>query len=196
MTGMAKSEIHHGFGVPNDIEPHRFVVKIPQHRGEAVSIDENFGAAGLASNLRSICRVRIPRPTWRAVADEVKVYLNRRLREKGIRAGRFETGEVLVERLLGRELTVLGWAIEEMSPEEAAACVPKWASYRPEELWWLFNQIDRDAGEYDDARTGWRRGIRHVFAPATAPAIEKRAKRRSVDRSHTPDLFSGLDPQG
>ena len=186
------SEIFHGFGVPNDIAPHRFLVRVPEGRGGHVELIEDYGAAGVASGLRSICRVRVPRATWRAIADEAKSYLNRRLREKGVRAGRFEPGETPIERLLGRELCVLAWAVETMTPEEAAAAVPKWASYRPEELWWLFSQVDRDAGEFDDQPTGWRAGIRLVLAPASAPAVERRKKRRTVDRSHTPDLFGSL----
>lgn len=193
---MAMSTFYLGFGVPNDIEPHRFLVMIPQARGEPVDIIENFGAAGLASNLRKICRVRIPRATWRVVADEVRTYLNRRLREKGIKGGRFQTGEVPVERLLGREIAVLGWAIEDMKPEEARAVLAKWSSYRPEELWWIFNQVDRDAGEFDDAKTGWRRGVAHIFAPAEPVAVAKRKKRRSVDHTQMDDLFSGLGEPG
>lgn len=191
---MSKDDIQHGFGVSNAIAPHRFLVRIPKDRGSAVEILEDFGAAGMDSGLGIICRVRIPRANWRAVADEAKAYLNRRLREKGLKSASFHTGDTPVERLLGRELTVLGWAIEAISPEEAAASVTKWASYRAEELWWLFNQIDRDAGEFDDARTGWRRGVAHIFAPAQAPALEKRKKRRSADGSphhdHGADLFS------
>jgi hypothetical protein len=183
-------EIFHGFGVPNDVAPHRFLVRVPQGRGGTVELIEDYGAAGVASGLGSICRVRVPRATWRAVADEAKAYLNRRLREKKVPASRFTPGETPVERLLGRELCVLAWAVEEMSPEEAAAAVPKWASYRPEELWWIFAQVDRDAGEFDDQPTGWRAGIRLAFAPASAPAVERRKRRRTVDRSHTPDLFS------
>jgi len=184
-------DLYHGFGVPNDIAPHRFLLRVPEGRGGIVEMIEDYGAAGLASGLRSICRVRVARATWRAVAEEARSYLNRRLREKGLPPSRFGTGETQIERLLGRELCVLAWAVETMTPEEAAAAVPKWAAYRPEELWWMFTQVDRDAGEFDDQPTGWRSGIQLVFNPTSAPALERRKKRRTVDRSHTLDLFGG-----
>jgi hypothetical protein len=184
-------DIYHGFGVPGGYDPHRFIVNVPEGRGGSVDLIEDYGAAGAASGLRSICRDRLPRPTWRAIAGEVKSYLNRRLREKDLPRSTLKVGENPVERLLGREICVLAWAIEKMTPEAAAAAALKWGSYRPEELWWLFAQVDRDAGEFDDQPTGWRAGIQLVFNPASAPAVERRKKRRTVDRSHTLDLFGG-----
>lgn len=183
-----------GFGVPETTLPHCFRITIPAGRGGMVEIVEDFGVSGDAVGLRSICRARLPRPVWRSVADEVKAYLNRRLKEKGLKGSSFKPGvDTLVDRLLGREITVLAWAIETHDAETAASCVPKWAAYRPEELWWIFAQIDRDAGEFDDPHTGWRAGITSLLLPAQAPAVARSRKRRKVAHiDGAPDLFSWI----
>lgn len=190
------SRSYKGFGVPEgETLPHCFRITVPAGRGGTVEITEDFGVAGDAVGLREICRSRLPRAVWRAVSDEVKAHLNRRLREKKIRAATFRPGDAtFVERLLGREVAVLAWAIERHTPEVAASCVPKWASYRPEELWWIFAQVDRDAGEFDDEPAGWRLGIPSLFLPARSSVVIRSRKRRSVIQGEPlPDLFSHVE---
>ena len=58
---------------------------------------------------------------------------------------------------------MLAWAVEDATPDEAAIAFTRWSSHRPEELWWLFQQIDRDGGEWDSPKTGWRIAIRHAL---------------------------------
>ena len=109
-----------------------------------------------------LCRVEVPRDAWRKVTDGLKGHLNRRLKEKGLKVCRFATGDNRVERILGRELMVLAWAIEDATADEAAIAFTRWSSHRPEELWWLFQQIDRDGGEWDSRGPAgaWRSGTR------------------------------------
>lgn len=188
------AETYNGFGVPNTIAPHHFLVKIPKERAEPVTFWEEFGAEGIASGERKLCRVMIPRATWRAVAEPAKQYLNRRLREKGLKASRFATGDTPVDRLLGREIAVLGWAIEGLDPERAALAAAKWATYRPEELWWIFAQVDREGGEFDGPKVGWRIALPHIF---TGVGISETGKRKPKPRPavDTPDLFSAMGAQ-
>ena len=177
-----------GFGVPDVPMPHQFEVRIPQARTAPVEIWEDFGAAAQDTANAKLCRVEVPRDTWRKVSDGLKKHLNRRLKEKGIKASRFATGENKVERLLGRELAVLAWAIEDATVTEAAIAFTRWSSHRPEELWWLFQQIDRDGGEWDSPKTGWRAAIRHALI-REGDVQEIRPKRaRPVLKDVTPEL--------
>jgi len=188
---MSDKPITHGFGVPNDAAPHQFLVRVPTGRTDPVEVWEDFGAAALGTAAQKLCRVAIPRDTWRQVAEGVKAHLNRRLKEKDLKASRFNTGDNRVERILGRELCVLAWAIEDATPDEAAIAFTRWSSHRPEELWWLFQQIDRDGGEWDSPRTGWRIAIRHALI-RDGEEVPKAARRPrpATPAEKTPDLFS------
>jgi hypothetical protein len=190
---MAEKLTTHGFGVPNDPLPHQFLILIPTARPDPVEIWEDFGAAGVGTLAQRLCRAAVPRETWRQVAEGMKSHLNRRLKEKNLKSSRFSTGENRVERILGRELCVLAWAIEDATPDEAAIAFTRWSSHRPEELWWLFQQIDRDGGEWDSSKTGWRIAIRYALirdgeeGPKTV-----RRPRPATPGEKTPDLFNKI----
>jgi len=188
---MAEKLITHGFGVPNDMAPHQFLVRIPASRTDPVEVWEDFGATAGGTATQRLCRATVPRETWRQVADGVKAHLNRRLREKDLKASRFNAGDNRVERILGRELCVLSWAIEDATPDEAAIAFTRWLSHRPEELWWLFQQIDKDGGEWDSPKTGWRIAIRHALIREgeEVPKTPRRP-RQAEPADKTPDLFS------
>lgn len=188
---MAEKVITHGFGVPNDPLPHQFLVRIPAGRTDTVEVWEDFGAAGVGTAAQRLCRAAVQRDTWRQVAEGVKAHLNRRLKEKDLKGSRFSAGDNRVERILGRELCVLAWAIEDATPDEAAIAFTRWSSHRPEELWWLFQQIDRDGGEWDSPKTGWRVAIRHALIRDGEEAQKTpRRPRPAIPAEKTPDLFS------
>lgn len=190
---MAEKLITHGFGVPNDMAPHQFLVRIPTAKTDPVEVWEDFGAAAVGTAAQKLCRAAVPRDTWRQVAEGVKSHLNRRLKEKDLKGSRFATGENRVERILGRELCVLAWAIESATPDEAAIAFTRWSSHRPEELWWLFQQIDRDGGEWDSPKTGWRIAIRHALIRDGEEGTKTpRRLRPTTPSEKTPDLFGKL----
>lgn len=187
---MSVKPITHGFGVPNTPSPHQFVVRIPKGRNDPVEIWEDFGAASVGVETQKLCRAAVPRAAWRKVADGLKNHLNRRLKEKGLNASRFAIGDNRVERILARELCVLAWAIEAAEPSDASIAYTRWSSHRPEELWWLFQQIDRDGGEWDAPVTGWRAAIRQALISDDAKGRKPaRRPRPSIPDTETPDLF-------
>ena len=186
---MAPREITHGFGVPNRMNPHQFLVEIPKSRIENVEISEDFGAAALGTGVQKLNRAVIPRRVWTKVAPGLQSYLKRRLKEKQIRVSRFSTGENRIERILGREICVLAWAIEDATPEEAVIALLRWSSYRPEEMWWLFLQIDRDGGEWDSPRSGWRGAIKQALIRGEDIVSATARKPRPKISDPTPDLF-------
>ncbi len=190
---MAEKVITHGFGVPNDPLPHQFLVRIPAGRTDPVEVWEDFGAAGVGTAAQRICRAAMPRDTWRQVAEGVKAHLNRRLKGKGLKTSRFNARDNQVERILGRELCVLAWAIENATPDEAAIAFTRWSSHRPEELWWLFQQIDKDGGEWDSPKIGWRIAIRHaLIREGEEVSLGARRVRPATPPEKIPDLFSKL----
>ncbi len=63
-------------------------------------------------------KARLYRHTWEQIEEHVKAEFNRRLRSLELKAGRrLKKGQIPVDRTLGKELTILAWAIEDADPE-------------------------------------------------------------------------------
>ena len=109
-------------------------------------------------------RVMLARAKWNAIADEVRVEFNRRLKHQGLPAGRWKTGSNPVARLLGKELTLLAWAVEDADPALVPAAVKNWLGLAPEERWWLFTMTNAATGHALHGRgKGWRKAVRFAL---------------------------------
>jgi hypothetical protein len=148
-----------GFGVPDAIDPHHFVVRIPSGNAGDIEIIEDFG---------------INSPS--------------RLREKKLKASRWSAGDNKVERLLGRELCLLAWAVEKARLEDYPVACASWVGLAPEERWWLFRMCDASGGTADDIDVGWRKAVRIGMTEVAAPGTRKR--RKAAKPSKDTDLFS------
>ena len=169
-----------GFGVPNDIDPHHFVVDIPAARANPVVITEQFGLSGGSNGLPdSLERCRINQDAWNAVRKELERVLNDRLKEKKLGTSRWKSGKNQVERLLGRELCVLVWAIEAAPKETIPNAIRNWAGLKPEERWWLFAMAASMTGTSQDVDIGWRKALRVALTenPTGEEVVAIRAKR-------------------
>jgi hypothetical protein len=168
-----------GFGCPDTTDPHRFEVNIPAGRTESVSIEEHYGIkAGINGLPEVIERCRLPRPIWSMIAEDVKRDFNERLRAKKLTTSRWTVGLNKVERLLGKELLVLAWAVEKASPESIPNAIRNWVGLRPEERWWLFTVTAAATGLAEDADVGWRKALR--FALTENPLSETLTERLDV----------------
>jgi len=160
-----------GFGCPDTTDPHRFEVDIPAGRTGVVSIEEHYGIrAGINGLPEIVERCQLPRVVWQMIAEDVKRDFNERLRARKLPASRWMTGANRVERLLGKELLVLAWAVEKASPESVPNAVRNWVGLRPEERWWLFTVTAAATGLPGDSDIGWRKALR--FALTENPLAE------------------------
>ena len=184
-----------GFGCPEEIDPHYFVVEIPVGRADDVVIIEHFGLLGGSNGIPEYLeRCRLTRSAWRAIAEEAKRVLNERLKEKKLATSRWTTGANKVERLLGKELCVLAWSVENASENKYPFALKSWVELRPEERWWLFYMAAAATGTSDDADIGWRKAIRIAFTenPSQLEMYERRQiksrkkKPRAEDRPPLP----------
>jgi Protein of unknown function (DUF3780) len=169
-----------GFGVPNDIDPHHFVVDIPAARANPVVITEQFGLSGGSNGLPdSLERCRLNQDAWNAVRKELERVLNDRLKEKKLATSRWKSGKNQVERLLGRELCILAWAIEAAPKETIPNAIRNWAGLKPEERWWLFAMAASMTGTSQDVDIGWRKALRVALTenPTGEEVVAIRAKR-------------------
>jgi hypothetical protein len=190
-----------GFGCPDITDPHRFEVDIPAGRTGIVSITEHYGIrAGINGFPEVAERCNLPRPVWSMIAEDVKRDFNERLRAKKLAASRWTVGVNRVERLLGKELLVLAWAVENAAPETIPNAIRNWIGLRPEERWWLYSATAAATGLPEHGDIGWRKALR--FALTENPLAEvvtersdaagrtaQAGKRKSGPRSESLLLF-------
>ena len=153
-----------GFGCPNDTDPHHFTVEIPGGRQGFVVITEHYGIrAGINGRPDFVERCRLPKAVWAQIAEHTKRHFNDRLKEKKLATSRWITGINKVERLLGKELCVLAWALEFANSNKIPNAIRNWIGFRPEERWWLFTMTAAATGGVDDGEVGWRKALRFAL---------------------------------
>jgi len=162
-----------GFGFCPEESSHHFLVTIPASNREDVLISEHmtwdegesvtpptFAFGEAEGKLRAI----LARAKWNAIADEVRVELNKCLKQDGLKSGSWKTGTTPVSRLLGKELVLLAWAIEEADPALIPAAVKNWLGLVPEERWWLYTMTSAATGHAVQGRNkGWRKAVRYAL---------------------------------
>ena len=162
-----------GFGFCPEESSHHFLVTIPASNREDVLISEHMTwAEGEGAppptfafgEAEGKLRVVLARTKWNAIADEVRVELNKRLKQDGLKSGSWKTGTNPVSRLLGKELVLLAWAIEEADPALIPAAVKNWLGLVPEERWWLYTMTSAATGHAIQGRNkGWRKAVRYAL---------------------------------
>jgi len=137
-------------------------------------------------------RCRLKSGKWKMIENEVRAEFNRRLKERDVRSAVFKkSGFTHVHRLLGKELLVLVWAIEEADPGTIDTALNNWLGLRPEERWWLYTITNAATGHALRHRgIGWRKALR--FALTENPAT---AHRRAVRETRVEEGFLEFDLQ-
>lgn len=169
-----------GFGVPATSDPHHFKVIIPKNNTGKVQINEYLGLQALSEEFSIVERVLLDRTRWMAVRAEVQRAFNARLKSYSLNTSSWQVGENVVDRLLGKELCVLAWAIESMEIDNIPLAVRNWLALRPEERWWLFGMAAKSTGGVDDRDVGWRIALRHALGDIV--------QAEHSDLSHEPDI--------
>jgi hypothetical protein len=174
-----------GFGVPASSDPHHFKVLIPKANSGKVQITEHLGLQALSDEYAFIDRVLLERVRWTAIRSEVQRAFNVRLKEHHLKTSAWKVGENLVDRLLGKEICVLAWAVEGMTMENIPIAVRNWLALRPEERWWLFGMVAMSTGGIGDGERGWRLALRHALGDV---AQTDRLKPRILNKERVSEL--------
>lgn len=186
-----------GFGVPATSDPHHFKVVIPRSSTGKVRISEHLGLQAASTDSAIIDRVLLERPRWTAIRAEVQRAFNARLSAHGLKPSAWKVGDNPVDRLLGKELCVLAWAVEQMDAEKIPVAVRNWLALRPEERWWLFGMTAMATGGIRDAGKGWRIALQHALGDvAQSELLAPRIRRSGREREEIEpmlDLFHPLD---
>ena len=179
-----------GFGVPATSDPHHFRVVIPRGNQAPVLITEHLGMGSETVRDQVIDRVRLDRTRWTAIRSEVQRAFNARLKEHNLATGSWKVGETMVDRLLGKELCVLAWAVEKLEPEKIRLAVRNWLALRPEERWWLFGMTAMSTGGVRDADNGWRMALRYALGDVAQNELQKsRAIKRAGPSDSAPNTL-------
>jgi hypothetical protein len=181
------------FGAPSAFGVHHFYVEIPKGPRDGVSIYEDFGFDGDESRRETQeCRLVLARELWTKIRDDARRDFNTRLKAKKMSTGSWSTGKVKLDRFLGKELCVLGWAAEHALPEECIIICQKWLALRPEERWWLYSKTAAEAGNFDQFKRGWRKALYCALSDASSIKVEPK-KKPKIKKSDTREMEFNFD---
>lgn len=157
-------------------------VEISEHLSwnpERITLSQHYGVEREDGQVRC----RLPRVKWNEMAEVLRAEFNGRLRREGSKPGRWKTGYNPVTRLLGKELTLLAWAIEDADPALIPAAVANWQGLTPEERWWLYTMTAAATGNFMTGRNrGWRKAVRYALT-------ENPVTNRVLDQPVVPEFF-------
>lgn len=170
-----------GFGfIPRESQ-HHFLVMIPRKQNEHVIVYERFhwledARVQEIDMLTDKPKVQISNYKWKQIENDLRVEFNERLKKDGLSTGKWRMPQVPVNRLFGKEMVLLMWAIEDCDPSVIPTAIKNWKGLSPEERWWLFTMTNAATGYIDDKR-GWRKAIRYAL---TENPIEETNKQISL----------------
>lgn len=168
-----------------------FLVHIPTGMTQPIIISEHLSwdpdhiaeSVHYGERLDGQVRSRLDQPKWNAIAEAVRTEFNVRLKKESKRPGRWKTDHNIVSRTLGKELTLLAWAIEDADPALIPIAIANWQGLTPEERWWLYTMTAAATGSYVNGRgRGWRKAVRFALT-------ENPVSVRPSDEPIVPEFF-------
>ena len=155
-----------GFGfIPSEIK-HHYLVRIPNNKIKEILVYERFSWDEGENQKTDInyenTKVILDRKKWDMVSEAIQKEFNETLKANGITVGRFKTGDTPIDRLLGKEMILLLWAIEDSDPNLVSVAIRNWLGFSREERWWLFTMTNARTGHADNKK-GWRKAIRYAI---------------------------------
>lgn len=185
------------FGAPTEFGMHHFYVEIPASLREVVRIYEDFGFSGEEVRRETVeCRLVLARELWNKIRDDARRDFNARLKNEKQSTGSWIVGKVKLDRFLGRELCVLGWAAEHASLDECLVICQKWLALRPEERWWLYSKTASEAGQDSQSERGWRKALYCALSDGSNIKLESKRKPKIKDKQEQPEpesLFNFIE---
>lgn len=173
MKMFSQSSAAANFDCADIYQEHGYLVRLTKGREANVQVFEVFGRPPTEREAQwapeTILRVEASREVWDVVSSEVRAEFNRRLKAEGKAAGRWGADETAVQRLLGKELLVLLWAVElpDVKPEEMLVAIRNWVGLKSEERWWLYTMTAAATGLAHQSGIGWRGALRQALCFGT-----------------------------
>ena len=160
----------YGYGFEPEESRHHFMVIIPKSEKENVRVYERFVWCG-EDDLKSLdesrtkenmLKVAIPYHIWERLSSYISQDFNFRLKKEGCKTYKWRKGNNPVNRLMGKELVLLLWAVEDVEDVELLIKgIINWQGFRPEERWFLYGLANAATGSASEKNIGWRKGIKY-----------------------------------
>ena len=196
---MAKPTEHIGFGFVPSESKHHFLVIIPKKETSKVLIYERFewgtedeDSNKITGNLSMFeapdqkidqrfdrLKCELTKVKWKEVEAALRAEFNLRLKDYGQKTANWKQGQNAVQRLFGKELTLLCWAIEDCDLKVIPTAIKNWIGLKPEERWWLYTMTNASTGD-SNTKYGWRTAIR--YALTENPVTDKFQQRSIFDQ--------------
>lgn len=211
---MAKNKEHIGFGFNPGESKHHFLIIIPKTNNGKVLIYERFEWGSEEENKEMISgrnlfdepeqkidqrfdrlKCEISKNKWKQIEAAFRTEFNQRLKELGMKTAQWKTGQTPVQRLFGKELTLLCWAIEDCELKAIPTAIKNWQGLKPEERWWLYTMTNASTGDANK-KYGWRTAIR--YALTENPVTEKYRQANLFDKfvSDSIGLYENKENEG
>jgi hypothetical protein len=106
-------------------------------------------------------RVQFSLPVWKAVSEQVRAVFNLRLKAAKRKPAKWRTGPNYLAPHYGKELVLLGWALEEVAIDRADTVFRNWRGLAPEERWWLYSTANAPFSQSSrkGRGIGWRKAL-------------------------------------
>ena len=155
-----------GFGFDRKQSEHHFAVIWAGM--DEVSVVERFvwmTSAQVPVSPRVSLKVKLTKHCWQSIERDVAKDFNERLQRVGYPPAAWQPDETVLAPHFGKELVLLGWAVEDDEDALIPNMVANWRGLAPEERWWLYTTINATSGhpEYGKDK-GWRKAIKIAFA--------------------------------
>ena len=179
---MSKKSETIGFGFDPSESKHHFLVIIPKSDKPHVMIYERFEwfteeevESGHIVSLSIFdppeqkidqrydrLKVELSKTKWREIETALRSEFNPRLKEYNLKSGSWKVGQTPIQRLLGKEMVLLCWAIEDCDVKVIPSAIKNWKGLKPEERWWLYTMTNASTGDAN-SKYGWRTAIRYAL---------------------------------
>lgn len=133
-----------GFGVPKTKSPCHFKVIIPRGKDDGDIIITEVLGLGVNGMVEDGYRLKVPAEYWKVISRPLMLVFNEQLKKRKLKTGRWKPGVNQVDRLLGKELCVLGWAVVGVGMRQINTVINKWNALTMEDRWWFYNKGVRD----------------------------------------------------
>ncbi len=155
----------YGFGVNPIISKNHFYVIIPPNNNENIQVYERFNWTDNEEQKiekADILKVEMSKYKWKKISVDLTTEFNIRLKKDKIKTGKFITGGTPIDKLFGKEMMILLWAIEDCDPSVIPTAIRNWKGLMPEERWWLYTMTNASTGRMNDKK-GWRIALRYAL---------------------------------
>jgi hypothetical protein len=162
---MSGREATFGFGVNPRLSTNYFYVIIPPLVNQFVQVYERFkwnDEEEQQLGKEDILRIEISKHKWNLISAALTTEFNTRLKKDKMKLGKFSVKGTPVEKLLGKELMVLLWGIEDSDPSSIPTAIRNWKGLMPEERWWLYTMTNASTGHLQHKK-GWRIALRYAL---------------------------------